>query len=55
MMAATQLVGTEHAVEVTLAAWALVHGLVLLELPGQLRHGVPMERVLLGLQAVVQG
>jgi AcrR family transcriptional regulator len=55
LAAASQLVGEEHAVAATQAAWALVHGFVMLELAGQMRRGVPAEGFLLGMQAFVQG
>jgi AcrR family transcriptional regulator len=55
LAAAAQLVGEEHAVAATQAAWALVHGFVMLELAGQMRRGVPAEGFLLGMQAFVQG
>jgi hypothetical protein len=55
LAAAAQLVGEEHAVAATQAAWALVHGFVMLELAGQMRRGGPAEGFLLGMQAFVQG
>ncbi|HET8852708.1 MAG TPA: TetR/AcrR family transcriptional regulator [Ktedonobacteraceae bacterium] len=55
LAAAAQLVGEEHAVAATQAAWALVHGFVMLELAGQMRRGIPAEGFLLGMQAFVQG
>ena len=55
LAAATQLVGEQKAVAATQAAWALVHGFVTLELAGQMRLGVPLEGLLLGIEAFVQG
>ena len=55
LAAAAQLVGEQKAVAATQAAWALVHGFVTLELAGQMRLGVPLEGLLLGIEAFVQG
>ena len=55
LAAAAQLVGEQKAVAATQAAWALVHGFVTLELAGQMRLGVPLEGLLLGVEAFVQG
>jgi len=55
LAAAAQLVGEEHAVAATQAAWALVHGFVMLELAGQMRRGVPAEGFVLGMKAFVHG
>jgi len=55
LAAAAKLVGEEHAVAATQAAWALVHGFVMLELAGQMRRRVPAEGFLLGMQAFVRG
>ena len=55
LAAAAQLVGEEHAVAATQAAWALVHGFVMLELAGQMRRGVPAESFVLGMKAFVLG
>src|SRR5260370_7698464 len=53
LAAAAQLVGEEHAVAATQAAWALVHGFVMLELAGPMRPGVPATGFVLRLKALL--
>ncbi|MBV9230412.1 MAG: WHG domain-containing protein, partial [Chloroflexi bacterium] len=55
LAAAAQLVGEQRAIAATQAAWAFVHGFVMLELAGQMRRGVPIEGFLLGLEAFMHG
>src|ERR1700730_8380588 len=52
---ATQLVGEKKAVAAAQAAWAFVHGFVMLELAGQMQLGDPVEGFLLGLEVFAQG
>jgi AcrR family transcriptional regulator len=52
---ATQLVGEQNAVAAAQAAWAFVHGFVMLELAGQMQLGDPVEGFLLGLEVFAQG
>ena len=52
---ATQLVGEQQAVAAAQAAWAFVHGFVMLELAGQMQLGDPVEGFLLGLEVFAQG
>jgi hypothetical protein len=52
---ATQLVDEQKAVAAMQAAWAFVHGFVMLELAGQMRVSVPVEGFLLGLEVLAQG
>jgi AcrR family transcriptional regulator len=55
LAAAAQLVGEQRSIAATQAAWAFVHGFVMLELAGQMRRGVPIEGFLLGLEVFVRG
>src|SRR5260370_1487407 len=55
LAAAAQLVGEEHAVAATQAAWALVHGFVMLELAGQMRRGVPAKGFVLAIKPFWHG